>query len=251
MTGSDRPSEPVTVDPRTCETVLANLAAVRERMAAACRQAGRDPGEVVLVAVTKYVDVATTAAVLAAGCRELAESRPQSIWEKAAALAACAPPPHWHLIGHLQRNKVRRTLPLTAMIETLDSLRLLEAVETEATRQRLGPCDVLVEVNLTTDPTRSGAVETDVPALVAAAARSTRVRLRGLMGMAGHPDAAHSDARRDFARLRELRDRLAPTLSDPSQLDHLSMGMSGDFEAAILEGATIVRIGSALFEGLG
>lgn len=257
MTGSDNPSGPVTVDPRTSATVQGNLAAVRDRMAAACRQAGRDPAEVALVAVTKYVDAATTAAVLAAGCRDLAESRPQAIWEKAAALAAWVPPPRWHLIGHLQRNKVRRTLPLTSMIETLDSLRLLEAIETEGGRQTEGgrpgvsPCDVLIEVNLTSDPSRSGAAEADVPALVAAAARSTRVRLRGLMGMAGHPDAAHSDARRDFASLRKLRDRLAPTLPDPSQLDHLSMGMSGDFEAAILEGATIVRIGSALFEGLG
>ncbi len=220
-------------------------------MAAACRQAGRDPAEVVLVAVTKYVDAATTAAVLAAGCRELAESRPQAIWEKSAALAAWTPPPSWHLIGHLQRNKVRRTLPLTAMLETLDSLRLLEAIEIEGGRQGLAPCDLLIEVNLTSDPSRSGAAEADVPALVAAAARSTQVRLRGLMGMAGHPDAPHSDARRDFARLRELRDRLVPNLPEPSHLAELSMGMSGDFEAAILEGATIVRIGSALFEGLG
>ena len=241
----------MTTDPRVCETVLENVAAVRDRMAAACLKAGRRATEVTLVAVTKYVDASTTAAVLAAGCHELAESRPQAIWEKSAALAACDPPPRWHLIGHLQRNKVRRTLPLTAMIETVDSLRLLEAIEIEGGRQELSPCDLLIEVNLTSDPSRSGAAEADVAALVAAAARSPQVRLRGLMGMAGHPDTADSDPRRDFARLRELRDRLAPNLSEPSRLAELSMGMSGDFEAAILEGATIVRIGSALFEGLG
>jgi pyridoxal phosphate enzyme (YggS family) len=228
-----------------------NLAVVRDRIATACRQAGRESSAVRLVAVTKYVDVATTAAIHAAGCVDLAESRPQAIWEKAAALAGAVQPPRWHLIGHLQRNKIRRTLPLVAMLQSLDSLRLLEALEGEAARHEAGPCDALVEVNLTQDPGRSGAALADVPALVAAAAVARGIRLVGLMGMAGHPDAAAADARRDFARLRELRDQLATTLPDPAMLGELSMGMSGDFEAAILEGATLVRIGSALVEGLG
>lgn len=230
--------------------IRANLAAVRDRIAAACRTAGRDPAEVRLVAVTKYVDADTTAAVVGAGCLDLAESRPQAIWAKAAALADQGLPLRWHLIGHLQRNKIRRTLPLLTMLESLDSLRLLTAIEAEAARPEAAPCDVLVEVNLTDDPNRSGMPIAELPALVAAAAASRHVRLRGLMGMAGHPDAPEADARRDFARLRELRDRLASTLAAPEMLSDLSMGMSGDFEAAILEGATIVRIGSALFEGV-
>jgi PLP dependent protein len=227
-----------------------NVAVVRARIAAACRQAGRDPDEVRLVAVTKYVDAVTTATVLAAGCQDLAESRPQSIWEKADLLATAAPPPRWHLIGHLQRNKIRRTLPLLTMLESLDSLRLLEAIAAEAVRQAV-VCSVLVEVNLTDDPGRSGAAIDDVPALVAAAASTRQIRLRGLMGMAGHPDAADADPRRDFARLRKLRDALTESVADPEMLRELSMGMSGDFEAAILEGSTIVRVGSALFEGSG
>jgi uncharacterized pyridoxal phosphate-containing UPF0001 family protein len=156
-------------------------------------------------------------------------------------------------VGHLQRNKVHRTLPLLAMLHTLDSLRLLEAIEAESQRVPTGerpPCEVLLEVNLTADPGRSGAAIADLPALVRAAAGSPAVRLRGLMGMAGHPDAEAADARRDFARLRTVRDDLAATLPDPTALAELSMGMSGDFEAGILEGATIIRIGSALFEGL-
>jgi uncharacterized pyridoxal phosphate-containing UPF0001 family protein len=156
-------------------------------------------------------------------------------------------------VGHLQRNKLHRTLPLLAMLQTLDSVRLLEGIQAEADRLPQGErprCDVLVEVNLTEDPGRSGAALADVPALVRAAAAASAVRLRGLMGMAGHPDAEAADARRDFARLRTLRDDLAPTLPDPGLLAELSMGMSGDYEAAILEGATLVRIGSALFEGL-
>jgi pyridoxal phosphate enzyme (YggS family) len=143
---------------------------------------------------------------------------------------------------------VRRTLPVVSLVHTLDSARLLAALEAEAAAAGR-PCDVLVEVNLSPDPTRSGAAPAEVPALVGAAARSPHVRLRGLMGMASHPDSPAADARRDFAGLRDLRDRLAADVP-ATALHELSMGMSGDFEAAILEGSTLVRIGSALFEGL-
>jgi pyridoxal phosphate enzyme (YggS family) len=233
--------------------IAANVAAVRDRIAVACRRAGRVPESVRLVAVTKYVSADVTQLVLETGVTDLAESRPQSLWAKAEALAAARPQPRWHLVGHLQRNKVHRTLPVLAMLHTLDSARLLEALAAEAERVSPGArsrCEVLVEVNLTEDPGRSGAAIADLPALVRAAAGSPAVRLRGLMGMAGHPDAAAADARRDFARLRMLRDELATTLPDPGLVAELSMGMSGDYEAAILEGATLVRIGSALFEGL-
>ena len=243
------------------ERIEANLEAVRERIAAACRQAGRTADNVTLVAVTKYVSADVTRLVLEAGCRDLAESRPQSLWDKAVALAGVAPAARWHLVGHLQRNKIRRTLPLLGVLQSLDSIRLLEAIAADAVRpadalrpadagQEATGCDVLVEVNLTDDPGRSGVMPADVPALVAAAAASRGVRLRGLMGMAGRPYADAADARRDFARLRALRYNLAATLADPSMLRDLSMGMSGDFEAAILEGSTLVRIGSALFEGI-
>jgi PLP dependent protein len=239
-------------DAEPAARIAANVSTIRDRIAAACRLAGREPAEVRLVAVTKYVSAEVTRLVREAGLVDLAESRPQAIWAKAEALAAGAPAARWHLIGHLQRNKVRRTIPLLSLLESLDSLRLLEAIAVEADRdwpagRRL---DVLVEVNLTDDPGRSGAAWEAVPELVRAAAAAGRLRLRGLMGMAGRPDAAAADARRDFARLRGLRDDLAATLPDPGMLAELSMGMSGDFEAAILEGATIVRIGSALFEGL-
>lgn len=225
-----------------------NLAAIRGRIAVACQQAGRSADEVRLIAVTKYVDESVTRLLAESGCLDLAESRPQRLWEKAEALAAATLPIRWHLVGHLQRNKVRRTLPLVSLVHTLDSERLLAALEAEAAAAER-PCDVLVEVNLSPDPTRSGAAPAEVPALVAAAARSPHIRLRGLMGMASHPDSAAADARRDFAGLRNLRDRLAAHVPTTA-LQELSMGMSGDFEAAILEGSTLVRIGSALFEGL-
>jgi pyridoxal phosphate enzyme (YggS family) len=231
-----------------------NIASIRDRIASSCRQAGRSTDSVTLVAVTKYVSADVAKLVLQAGVRDLAESRPQVLWDKAAACAGMTPTPRWHLVGHWQRNKIRRTLPLLSMLQSLDSVRLLEAIEAEASKlcgeddDRL-PLDVLVEVNLTDDPDRSGTRPEDASALVAAAARSPFVRLRGLMGMAARPDSG-TDARRDFARLRAIRDGLAGSLPEPSMLRDLSMGMSEDFEAGILEGATIVRIGSALFEGI-
>lgn len=236
------------VDASQRDRFLANLAAVRDRLADACRRAGRPADDVRLIAVTKYVDTAITRLLAECGCLDLAESRPQLLWEKAAAMSDIDPPIRWHVVGHLQRNKVRRTLPVVSLIHTLDSERLLSSLEAEAaiTGQ---PCNALVEVNLSPDAARSGAAPADVPALVAATVRSPHVRLHGLMGMASHPDSPAADARRDFARLRELRDRLAADVPATSLRD-LSMGMSGDFEAAVLEGSTMVRIGSALFEGL-
>jgi len=223
-------------------TVAANLARVRERVAEACHRCGRDPHGVTLVGVTKYVGPDAARALLAAGCVDLAESRPQRLWEMAAAL----PPARWHLVGPLQRNKVRRTLGVMTLLHTLDSTRLLETLESEADER---PCAALVEVNLDGDPGRSGVGPEEVEALLDAAAACTRVRVRGLMGMASVPVAGASldAARRQFAALRAIRDRLAAR--HPGLVD-LSMGMSGDYPEAILEGATIVRVGSALWEGL-
>ncbi len=229
--------------------VAANLDRIREQVAAACQQAGRDPAEVTLIGVTKYVAAETTRLVHAAGCRDLAESRPQALWAKAAALADLGSPVRWHLIGHLQRNKIRRTLAVDPLIHSLDSLRLLEALAAEAAAAGRA-CTALVEVNLSGDPDRTGATEAEAEAIVTAAAGLPQVTLRGLMGMAGVPDGDPGAARRAFARLRELRDRFTGELPGGERLRELSMGMSGDFAAAILEGATMIRVGSALFDGL-
>jgi pyridoxal phosphate enzyme (YggS family) len=228
--------------------VAERLAEIRARVAEACRQAGRLVADVRIIGVTKYGDVEAARSVLAAGCLDLGESRPQELWRKAEALAATEPPPRWHLIGHLQRNKVRRTLEVVHLIHTLDSPRLLAAIEDEAARQgRI--CEALIEVNLTDDPGRTGASEADAQMLVEGAQACPHVRLRGLMGMASVPEGPDpsGQARRQFARLRMLRDRLH-TEADAAMFTELSMGMSGDYVEAILEGATMVRIGSALFE---
>lgn len=229
-------------------TVADRLAAVRERVADACRQGGRSAGDVRVVAVTKYVDIDVARMVVEAGCVDLGESRPQELWRKSEALAASVPPVRWHLVGHLQRNKVRRTVGVVDLVHTLDSLRLLATLDAEAAAAGK-VCDVLVEINLAGDPGRTGVDEATAAELLAAAARHPHVRFRGLMGMASVPRGADasSRARRQFANLREIRDRLA--LAHPDiMLSELSMGMSGDYVEAILEGATLVRIGSALFE---
>jgi len=226
-----------------------NLARVRGRIAEACRLAGRRPDEVRLVGVTKYVNESMARLLLDAGCVDLAESRPQALWARAEALAGHVPAARLHLVGHLQRNKIRRTLPVLTLLHSLDSQRLLDAIEAEAAAaDRI--CEALVEVNLAGDLGRTGVMEPDVEMLVEEAGRRLHVKVIGLMGMAAMPDGDPTAARRQFARLRELRDRIAGRVPTETGLHELSMGMSGDFVEAILEGATLVRIGSALWEGL-
>lgn len=228
-----------------------NLAQVRDRMAEACRVAGRNPGDVRLIGVTKYVSADSTRMLLEAGCPDLGESRPQALWAKAAALADHEAAVRWHLIGHLQRNKLRRTLPLVSLLHSLDSLRLVDAIEAEAAEAGI-VCETLVEVNLAGDPGRTGIMEGDLAAVLEAASRSPHLRVLGLMGMAAVPDgeSGGAAARRQFARLRELRDTLVGRVPTVTGLHELSMGMSGDFVEAILEGSTLVRVGSALWEGI-
>lgn len=231
------------VDPAS--VIARNVAHVRERIAAAAERAGRAADDVRLVAVTKYVGPAEIEHLLAAGCLDLGESRPQDLWEKAPLFPGRGA--RWHLIGHLQRNKIRRTLPLIELLHSADSGRLLNELDREA--ERLGhPVSVLLEVNISQDDSKTGMAAAEVARFLARWSYP-HVRLRGLMGMASQ-GGDRDQARREFAALRELRDEsrgLAPSRDD---FRELSMGMSGDFEEAILEGATIVRVGSALFEGL-
>jgi pyridoxal phosphate enzyme (YggS family) len=226
--------------------VQENLAAVRERLAAAARRSGRRPEAIALVGVTKYVDSLTARLLVAAGLFDLGESRPQELWAKVAALADLNLT--WHLIGHLQRNKVRRTLPLAAWIHSADSLRLLAEISHQAA-QMGRPANVLLEVNTSGEAAKHGIRPAEVEPLLPQIAALPGVQVHGLMTMAAW-EGGLDRARRNFASLRELRDRLAGSCPPNVSLGELSMGMSGDFEVAVEEGATIVRVGSALFEGL-
>jgi pyridoxal phosphate enzyme (YggS family) len=222
-----------------------NLAAVRGRIAEAARRSGRDAEQVRLVAVTKFVGEAEIRALVDAGCATLGESRPQQLWEKASALADL--PIRWHLIGHLQRNKARRTLPLVEMIQSFDSRELAVALDRHAAE--LGTrVPVLLEVNVSGEPAKHGFAPEQIQPILPELAACRHVEIRGLMCMASL-EGGLDVARRDFAALRELRDSLRRDCPESIRLDELSMGMSGDFEVAIEEGATMVRVGSALFEG--
>jgi hypothetical protein len=224
--------------------IAENVAAVRGRMAAAAVRAGRPAEDVRLLAVTKYVGLDEIRALVAAGCTDLGESRPQQLWDRAAELREL--PVRWHMIGHVQRNKVERTLPLAAMIHSLDSPRLAEAID-EAAGRMVRKMPVLLEVNISRDPAKHGFAPEEIEPILPALIALEHIEIRGLMcmaGLEGDADAAH----RDFSGLRTLRDRLQASCPVAVRLDELSMGMSGDYEIAIEEGATIVRIGSALFE---
>jgi pyridoxal phosphate enzyme (YggS family) len=226
--------------------LLDNLARVRERIAAAAKRSGRQAGDVKLVGVTKYVTAELARALAHAGCLDLGESRPQELWSKAQALSDL--PVHWHVIGHLQRNKVPRTVAVASLIHSADSLRLIETIEAEAARQgRVLP--ILLEVNISGDEAKHGLHPSELPALLPTLATYRNVKVQGLMAMSGL-ESGPDDTRREFASLRQLRDQLCADSPAGLHWDQLSMGMSDDFETAIEEGATLVRVGSALFEGV-
>ncbi len=236
-----------------------NLHRVQERIARAAESAGRRADEITLVGVTKYVGVTEALELAQAGCHDLGESRPQELWRKATALDGMvasatmhpAPPSriHWHLIGHLQRNKVRRVLPHVAIIHSVDSERLIAELNDAAVEGHgvLPPVDILLEVNTSGDAAKHGLAPDDVERLLETMPKYPRVFVLGLMTMAAF-DGGLSVAASNFASLRRLRDKLKQNSYANTALNELSMGMSDDFEIAIQEGATIVRVGSALWE---
>jgi len=228
------------------EIIAENLARVRGRIDDAARAAGRDPNEVTLLGVTKYVEPDVAMLLFDAGLADLAESRPQQLWRKADSFGDL--PVRWHMVGHMQRNKVRRSAPLISVLHSLDSPRLavaLNSIMAEESRR----LPALIEVNISGDERKHGFMPDDVEPLLSDLAELPHLEIRGLMAMAaleGGPDRA----RHDFAALRRLRERLRRNCPPGLAMDELSMGMSGDFAEAIAEGATIVRIGTALFEGV-
>lgn len=223
--------------------IAANLAAVRQRIDAACARAGRNPAEVRLLPVSKTVPPGRLRAAFAAGCTEFGENLVQEAQAKSRALADL--PLRWVMIGHLQTNKAKHVARFAHEFQALDSLHLAETLQRrlEIEDRRL---DVLVQVNTSGEASKFGLEPAMVPDFVRALAACDRLRPRGLMTIAlDSPD--REAVRACFRRLRELRERLRRDIPDSESLHELSMGMSGDFELAIAEGATIVRIGTAIF----
>lgn len=255
--------DPINVTQLPCSAAEAqqriadNWQRVCSEVTAAAETTGRIAGDVRIVGVSKYVDAEITSWLVAAGCRDLGENRPQALEQKFTWFAEhqtnVAAEIHWHQIGHLQRNKVRRLLAASPLIHSIDSERLLDEVAAETQRQQT-TVDVLIEVNVSGDEAKTGLPPTALSGLLErflaeqeTASQGGHVRIVGLMAMAGW-GTDPSQARPQFARLRELRDALVSQTD--LDLPELSMGMSGDYEAAIAEGATMVRIGSSLFDGL-
>jgi len=229
----------------TKDRVLANYLEVVERIQAAASRSSRFSTEIQLIGVTKYVDATIARWLVEFGCSNLAESRPQILWEKAALLLDLQV--NWHLVGHLQRNKAKRTLPLVATMHSLDSIRIFDQIQLE-TVQRQVPLQLLLEMNVSGDPKKTGMLVSEGEKLLEAWASKLHefpnLSIVGLMGM-GSLQGGTDQARRDFASLRNMRDLWQNRYG--IQLSELSMGMSEDFEAAVEEGATMVRIGSVLF----
>ncbi|MCA9079177.1 MAG: YggS family pyridoxal phosphate-dependent enzyme [Planctomycetaceae bacterium] len=219
-----------------------NLDRVEEQIARACERAGRPRESVQLLAVTKYVPTSAIGALQQLGIRHCGESRPQQLLQRAVQF----PGLRWDLIGQLQRNKVRHVLPFVRLIHSVDSLRLLERIDQVANELKLRP-RVLLEVNVSGEESKQGFTPTQLHEQWPQLTELAHVEISGGMTMA--PAVASETAIRDvFRGLRELCDELQQR-SPQLQLTELSMGMSGDFELAIEEGATLVRLGSVLFEG--
>jgi hypothetical protein len=237
-----------------------NVKRVRERIQAACQRCGRDPDNVTLVPVTKSVEVNVIRTLIEMGLLELGENRGQELVKRAGMIhehlsrrrqierAGTPGDPCWHMVGHLQRNKVRALMPWVGMVHSVDSLRLAETISTEAVRvdKRI---PILLQVNVAEEKSKFGLAVGAVPHLAEHIKALPGIEVAGLMTMAPWTEDP-GETRTCFTRLREIfEDMHAERIVGP-EFRHLSMGMSHDFEIAVEEGATIVRIGTALFEGV-
>jgi PLP dependent protein len=220
------------------DSLVARLEAVRQTVARSAERAGRDPSEVVLVTVTKGFPVARIREALAAGLHILGENRVQEALPKIDEIGGANV--EWHLIGHLQTNKVKFIENRFRMVQSLDSVGLAEALD----RRVRSPLDVLIEINVAQEPQKTGISPADLAIVAAAVNASEHLRLRGLMTVAPMVEDPQT-VRPVFGQLRALRDRTSQQLGVP--LPVLSMGMTDDYAVAVEEGATMLRLGRALF----
>jgi PLP dependent protein len=225
------------------QTIKQNLARIQERINGAAFRARRCSAEITLIAVSKTHSAARILEAYEAGARHFGENRVQEWESKYAHLKHLDAT--WHFIGHLQSNKVARAVPIFHRFDSVDSIPLAERINRAREMSGQGQLQVLIEVKLDPGPAKSGAQEADLPRLAEAILRMPNLDLRGLMGVPPYFDDAEN-VRPYFRHLREVRDSLRAQLGGDA-LPVLSMGMSNDFEVAIEEGATEVRVGTALF----
>jgi PLP dependent protein len=224
-------------------SIAARLSEIRARVADAAARANRSPSDILLIAVSKTFPIDAVRAAFGAGQQDFGENRVQELLQKME--AAPDLPVRWHLIGHLQSNKARKAAERVSTIHSVDSVDLLRRIDTAAAAASQQP-RVLVQVDLAGETTKFGALPADLPSIFVQGQECTAARLVGLMllpPLSENPE----DARSWFRRLREERDRLAASGIPTPMLSELSMGMSHDFEVAIEEGATMIRVGTAIF----
>lgn len=225
------------------ENIADNLAVVKDQIASACHKAGRRSDEVRLIAVSKTKSAAAIREAWEAGQRDFGESYVQEFLDKLEDPQLSGLPISWHFIGHLQSNKVRQVAGKVAMIHGIDKVSTAEELSKRASQHEID-IDYLLEVNVSRESTKYGIEPSSLLSAAETCFRLPNIRLRGLMTIASpDPDLA----RREFSELRECLEKLKSSSPDPSLLTELSMGMSQDFEEAIMEGATMIRIGTAIF----
>ncbi len=240
--------------------LLENWKRVEHRINDTCNRAGRDPKSVTLVAVTKYASLDIIRTMVDLGFPELGESRVQELTKRAAAVnewlsrgprnpsAGALARPRWHMVGHLQRNKVKAVLPWVDLIHSVDSLRLAEEIDAQSAKlNRITP--ILMQVNASDEPAKNGVAVAATTHLAEQIASLPHLEIRGLMAMAPMTED-ESRIQLVFERVRELFEEVVGERMCGPAFRELSLGMSSDFEQAIEAGATYVRIGSALFEGI-
>ena len=222
--------------------VVENLAAVEKRVCAACERAGRSRDEVTLIAVSKTKPVSMIEELLPGGTRDFGENKVQELCEKYEVLPKDI---RWHLIGHLQRNKVKYIVDKACLIHSVDSLRLAQTISEEGVKKDV-TVPVLIEVNVAGEESKFGVTPEETEELVREIAKLPAIQVKGLMTIAPYVENSE-DNRVHFSRLKKLSVDIGNENIDNVSMDVLSMGMTGDYEVAIEEGATMVRVGTGIF----
>ena len=218
-----------------------NLKNVEQRIAAAAKKSGRSREDIILVAVTKTHPADMMNEAIKAGVTDVGENKPQEVRDKYTDVL----PVRWHLIGHLQTNKVKYIIDKCCMIHSVDSIKLMDEIEKQA-KQHDVSMDILIQVNISGEETKSGITAEELDELLMHAGELERVKVRGLMTIA--PKCEHQEeAAVHFRNMKMLFDETAKKVYKNVSMEYLSMGMSGDFEAAIECGSNMVRVGSAIF----
>ena len=223
--------------------VKENLMEVESRVQAACRRAGRPREDVLLIAVSKTKPVELIREVMETGTRDFGENKVQEMCNK---IEEIKEPLNWHLIGHLQRNKVKYIVDKACLIHSVDSIRLAEEIQKEAVKKGVSKVSVLIEVNMAQEESKDGIAASETEALVREIAKLPNLQIRGLMTIAPFVENPEEN-RVHFQAMRRLRDQLKDMNIPGVEMTELSMGMTNDFEVAIEEGATMIRVGTAIF----